>query len=311
MTSVLETVLIGSFSGCLAISVCHPIDVIRTKLQISNSLTPLSAIRDIYRADGFRGYYTGFAGPFGAQIIYKSIIFTTNRFMQSNVFGSNSTSSHAVFLSGFVSGGVNALAVAPIEIVRTSMIVNSKNGNAQSISTSLKHIVRDHGVKGLWRSLLPSVVRDAPGMGVYFLCFDKCKQLFRSARRSLSADGSDGPVALLDRIVSGAAAGVGFWVVSLPIDTVKTVIESQSTAITTTTNTGTASSPSHHGAYPTSQASSSQATRILRAATALWKEGGTARFYRGWQVAIARGIPSAAVTLTSYDMLSEYCTKSR
>jgi solute carrier family 25 carnitine/acylcarnitine transporter 20/29 len=85
----------------------------------------------------------------------------------------------------------------------------------------------------------------------------------------------------LIKLLSGSFAGVGFWLWAFPVDTIKTVMES--------------SSKSSPKMYPT----------IIQ----LLKEGGINRLYRGWSIAIARGIPSAAVTLTTYDYCIEFLTK--
>jgi phosphoenolpyruvate carboxykinase (ATP) len=73
----METVIIGSISGCLAIAVCHPIDVVRTKMQVQAS-TFGACVRDTADKEGLRGFYKGFSGPFIAQGVYKSVLFSVN-----------------------------------------------------------------------------------------------------------------------------------------------------------------------------------------------------------------------------------------
>lgn len=42
----------------------------------------------------------------------------------------------------------------------------------------------------------------------------------------------------------------------------------------------------------------------------IYKDHGIGFLYRAWPVAMARGLPSAAITLTSYDLAFEYLNGS-
>lgn len=260
-----QSLLAGTISGMTAISVCHPFDVVRTRLQIHPEMTFQQAA-----AGGIRGLYDGFQTPFLAQGVYKAIIFTSNTLVIREVFHGqrNQTS---VFISGSVAGTVNALAVAPVEMIRTTQIV--RNNEAQNILTTLKEMVKDKGLLGPWRAALPTVFRDGPGMGLYFLAFDRTKQWLSSSSTSQSSDSIiPYPSSLLQKVISGAAAGVAYWTWAIPVDTVKSIIEFRF-----------------------------QARGEMRAKVS-WAEI-AARSLRSLPIAYLRGIPSAAVTLTTYDLV--------
>ena len=80
-------------------------------------------------------------------------------------------------------------------------------------------------------------------------------------------------------VLAGGLAGLSYWVVSLPMDTIKTWIQS-----------GDLGQPPVH------------VMRELRHtyATAGSGVGVAQRLLRGWQVAYTRGIPSAAITIAVY-----------
>ncbi|CAN0507881.1 unnamed protein product, partial [Phaeothamnion confervicola] len=44
----------------------------------------------------------------------------------------------------------------------------------------------------------------------------------------------------------------------------------------------------------------------LAAAARMLRDGGVAALYRGWPVALGRGIPGAALTLTTYDYVMRW-----
>lgn len=286
-----ESLLAGCISGMVAISICHPLDVIRTELQLKPAKLKDPVIFPAIRQHGLKFLYSGFWLPFYAQGFYKSIIFTTNTASKQYIFNDSSSTTYGVLGSGFIAGMVNALAVAPVEMIRTRQILSKGNSNYQS-SKSIRECVRDvigeSGPFGLWRGYMPTALRDGPGIGLYLLAFEKMKEIL--IVNSISNSSLDNNVCsksignsqmLWIRIVSGSAAGVAFWLWALPIDTVKTLIESSK---------GTSFNSS------------------LRKQIA---EEGLQKLVRSFPAAIGRGIPSAAVTLTTYDMLIEGLINSK
>ncbi|EOD40452.1 hypothetical protein EMIHUDRAFT_251148 [Emiliania huxleyi CCMP1516] len=82
-------------------------------------------------------------------------------------------------------------------------------------------------------------------------------------------------------MLAGSCAGVLFWCVALPLDCIKSRIQSQP--------------------LETSPRRSWLA--------ALHSIDGVASLYRGWQVAFGRGIPGAAITLTVHHRALEWITQ--
>lgn len=272
----LESLIGGSISGMASVIVCHPLDVIRTKIQVDHHLTLRQAIVTPFKESGFAGFYKGFTVPFAAQIVYKSIIFATNTASNTYLFH-NKTDGLSVFLSGTIAGSVNSLVVSPVEIIRTTQIMAAKDGANKTMFDAIKHVVKHRGPLGLWVGLPPTIARDGPGMGCYMIAFSQSKKFIQSI------DGTQGkPPTMLNRLVSGALAGIAFWTYALPIDTIKTIIE---TSIRSTQQAGGGSL----------KATVMQHLREMKFID----------FYRALPIAYIRGIPSAAVTLTVYDLIVE------
>jgi hypothetical protein len=115
--TIFHSLFAGSVSGMASIAVCHPFDVLRTKMQLNSHLS----IATVFQSDmknGFLSFYKGITGPFFAQALYKSIIFASNTMCHRYLF-SDVYSSFTIFCSGTIAGTVNSLVVAPVEIVRT------------------------------------------------------------------------------------------------------------------------------------------------------------------------------------------------
>ena len=88
------------------------------------------------------------------------------------------------------------------------------------------------------------------------------------------------PPSFLTTVLAGGLAGLGYWVVSLPLDTVKTWIQS-----------GDLGRAPVHVRQELQQLYADSGHSVTKVAQ---------RLLRGWQVAYGRGIPSAAITISVY-----------
>ena len=93
----------------------------------------------------------------------------------------------------------------------------------------MKHIVKDEGVKGIfryvylfilrWRPLLPfcrgsflTLARDIPAFCSYFMTYEVLRERFKE---------SDGSLGLGSTAVIGGLSGVVGWAVEIPLDALK------------------------------------------------------------------------------------------
>ena len=282
----MDSIVAGSLSGCCSVLVCHPFDVLRVRLQTESSsgATVKSVLSDAVRRHGLSSLYRGFWGPFFAQGLYKSTIFSTNSFVNRHVFTDRKTA-WTVFASGCIAGSVNSLVVSPVELLRTRQVVSSQQLSLRAVIKTVS--AETGGLRGLWRGILPTVIRDGPGVGFYLLAFEQSKLLLSAGSweqsKSLPESSSAPPLSLGTRIAAASTAGVAFWLWALPVDSLKTMVEAGS---------GGKGSGGLFGAT----------VATLRT---LAKEGGYWRLLRPWPIAISRGVPSAIVTLTTYDYIME------
>ena len=206
--SPIESFIAGSLSGMCSISVCHPLDVIRTNMQIKQSInyggkSTTQLLRAILRDKTVWSFYDGFLLPFCAQALYKAVIFSTNTFSSTYLF-QDKKDARSVFLSGALSGVVNSFLVAPIEMIRTTQIMHS-GSSSSSVKQCLRRIYDNSGLGGFWRGFFPTAARDGPGIGFYLLGFNSCKEyLNRNSSFFLLSP-------FMTRLVSGSVAGISFW----------------------------------------------------------------------------------------------------
>ena len=77
---------------------------------------------------------------------------------------------------------------------------------------------------------------------------------------------------------------ISFWIIALPFDTVKTLVQVDYT-----------------GRY----------SGFLECAKSIVRNEGVGRLFRGWQAAFSRGIPGAAVTFWAYNSCNVYLERQK
>jgi len=220
--------------------------------------------------------------PLFAQGLYKAVMFSSfdaaKRFLtKQRPDGMPAPLSKLeLFASGGFAGAVNSFVVTPVELVRNRLMVQYKNAGPavyRGPVDAVQQILRTTGITGLWKGQVSTLCRDVPGVGSWYFGNAIANEYFANKYPS-------SPKAPRS-IVSGAFAGICFWLVALPLDTVKTIVQ---------TNTSGRSS--------------------LQLISERYAQEGIRGFYRGMGVALLRGIPAAATTFTAYDMVSAWLQES-
>lgn len=229
-------------------------------------------------------FYRGFSSPFMAQVIYKSVIFTTNSLAKDvilpKVDRNNNFSLFLVklFLCGGIAGSINSLIVTPVEFIRNNLIVLPKKQQKSPISLlramHLKQPSTLQFIRQLYSGAHITMLRDGGGMGLYFIGFEVAK----SGLKHFKSPREDTKPALIDLILCGATAGIVFWSYALPFDFVKTRVQINAFSGSTTP------------------------PRLLH----MLRKHSLTDLYKGWQVALGRGAPGAAATMTVYTYSREY-----
>ncbi|XP_052897073.1 mitochondrial thiamine pyrophosphate carrier-like [Anopheles moucheti] len=193
--------LCGACSGSFAALTIMPLDVIRTRLVSQDPgrgyQNALQGLGSIYRHEGFRGLYRG-VGPAMLQIAPLA----GGQFMFYNLFGTivkrlEGLSPEAQLPSGelFVCGGLagfcTKLLVYPLDLTKKRLQIQ---GFAQSRQTFGQHFVcrhmihclvqvgRGEGLRGLYKGLLPSLLKAGCTSAFYFTIYDTLLLLFNSER---------------------------------------------------------------------------------------------------------------------------------
>ncbi|KAI9824807.1 MAG: hypothetical protein M1826_007229 [Phylliscum demangeonii] len=224
-SSALVEATAGFSSGVISTLVCHPLDVIKTRLQVDRSPTAaqfgnsLAIARRIVRLEGGGGSSGGSGsdryGRYGQAVraLYRglwpnlvgnsiswSCYFVCYDYFKAQLCtmraASSSTSSSSslllstsdYLLASAVAGALTSAATNPIWVIKTRML--STGADARGAYRGLGHgwrtIVRGpEGVRGLYRGLVPSLVGVSHG-AIQFAVYEALKNWERGRSRRQS-----------------------------------------------------------------------------------------------------------------------------
>ncbi|KAK9279816.1 hypothetical protein L1049_013498 [Liquidambar formosana] len=169
-------------------------------------------------------------------------------------------------VSGAIAGAVSRTAVAPLETIRTHLMV----GTSGHSTTEVFHdIMKTDGWKGLFRGNLVNVIRVAPSKAIELFAYD-------TVNKQLSPKPGEQPkLPLPASLVAGACAGVSSTLCTYPLELLKTRLTIQ------------------RGVYD----------GLFDAFIKILQEGGPAELYRGLTPSLIGVIPYAATNYFAYDTL--------
>ncbi|XP_028253165.1 solute carrier family 25 member 47-A isoform X3 [Parambassis ranga] len=157
--------------------------------------------------------------------IFKGRVFGTYRnclqcLSQARCGGTGPNTKLEVFFSGLAGGIAQILVMSPGDIVKVRLQcqTESKRGGSskpkyQGPVHCLLSVIKEEGFRGLYRGVLPLILRDGPSYSTYFLTYSTvCEWLTDNRKEKL-----DWRVVML----AGGLAGMAGWTVGTPMDVIK------------------------------------------------------------------------------------------
>ncbi|XP_057958204.1 adenine nucleotide transporter BT1, chloroplastic/mitochondrial-like [Malania oleifera] len=169
-------------------------------------------------------------------------------------------------ISGAIAGAVSRTAVAPLETIRTHLMVGS---SGHSTTEVFNNVMKTDGWKGLFRGNLVNVIRVAPSKAIELFAYD-------TVNKHLSPKPGEQPkLTIPPSLIAGACAGVSSTLCTYPLELLKTRLTIQGDVY----------------------------SGLLDAFIKILQEGGPAELYRGLTPSLIGVIPYAATNYCAYDTL--------
>ena len=257
---------VGGISGVIGLSTVFPVDLIKTRLQISDA--GLSSVcRDVYTKYGMSGFYRGLGATALMVFPEKAVKLGVNDYFRDvfcNYDRNKETISQQV-AAGALTGVVQVAVTNPMEIMKIRLQTAES-----AVATSPLMAIRELGFKGLYTGSAVTLFRDVPYNVIFFLSYIEMKRALTSP---------DGEVSRSRILGSGIAAGMIAALAGTPMDVVKSRIQMRN-------------SPYTSGA--------------IDCAKRLYGEGGYGIFFRGALPRMAVQGPLYGIALLFFELQSQY-----
>ncbi|KAA8535084.1 hypothetical protein F0562_030087 [Nyssa sinensis] len=169
-------------------------------------------------------------------------------------------------ISGAIAGAVSRTSVAPLETIRTHLMVGSCGHSTTEV---FQNIMKTEGWKGLFRGNLVNVIRVAPSKAIELFAYDTVK------KHLTPKPGEQPKLPIPASSIAGAIAGISSTLCTYPLELLKTRLTVQ------------------RGVYE----------NLLDAFLKIVREEGPAELYRGLTPSLIGVVPYAATNYFAYDTL--------
>jgi solute carrier family 25 (mitochondrial carnitine/acylcarnitine transporter), member 20/29 len=201
-----KNVVAGATSGFCLTVVGHPFDLVKVRLQTSKQFTGVfDCVKKTFSNEGIRGFYKGVSSPLVSNLFLNSIVFSSFNFMKQFQKEQNKKT---IFLSGSFAGLVSSIFVSPFERMKILSQVQYSSSYNGPLTMAIQ-VFKENGLKGMFRGLSANISRDMVGRGVYFSTYEYLKS------KNIST------------FIAGGITGMVTWVVIIPLDTLKSKIQSE------------------------------------------------------------------------------------
>ncbi|ORY65549.1 mitochondrial carrier domain-containing protein [Pseudomassariella vexata] len=186
-----ERLLCGGVAGITSVFFTYPLDIVRTRLSIqSASFAALGGkpkdklpgmwptLVAMYKQEGgLAALYRGILPTVAGVAPYVGLNFMTYEFVRKYLTpeGDKNPSASRKLLAGAVSGAVAQTCTYPFDVLRRRFQINTMSGMGyqyKSISDAVRVIVTQEGIRGLYKGLMPNLLKVAPSMAANWLSFE-------------------------------------------------------------------------------------------------------------------------------------------
>ncbi|KAK5048256.1 hypothetical protein LTR84_005926 [Exophiala bonariae] len=285
----------GGGAGMMEALVCHPLDTIKVRMQLSTrARAPGTKKRGFYqtgkeivkRETAF-GLYKGLGAVLSGIVPKMAIRFTSYEWYKQALADKNGVvTSKATFFAGLGAGVTEAVAVVtPMEVVKIRMQAQYHSlsdpldvPKYRSAPHAALTVIKEEGFGALYRGVSLTALRQGTNQAVNFTAYTEFKSILQKAQPQYDNKNLPAYQTTLIGLVSGAMGPFS----NAPIDTIKTRLQK---------------TPAEPG--------QSAITRIVNITNAMFKQEGPRAFYKGITPRVMRVAPGQAVTFTVYEFLKK------
>ncbi|KAF3037514.1 Mitochondrial succinate-fumarate transporter [Didymella heteroderae] len=296
--SAATNLIAGGGAGMMEALICHPLDTIKVRMQLSKRARMPGAPKrgfiktgaEIVKRETALGLYKGLGAVLTGIVPKMAIRFTSYEWYKQMLADQNGlVTSKSTFMAGLAAGVTEAvLVVTPMEVVKIRLQAQHHSmadpldvPKYRNAAHALYTVVKEEGAGALWRGVSLTALRQGTNQAANFTAYSELRAALQKYQNTTDLPGWQTSCIGL---ISGACGPFS----NAPIDTIKTRLQK---------------TPAEAGV--------SAMTRIKSIAADMWKQEGAKSFWKGITPRVMRVAPGQAVTFTVYEYLKGVLEKGR
>ncbi|PGH02482.1 solute carrier family 25 (mitochondrial citrate transporter), member 1 [Blastomyces parvus] len=299
--SVATNLIAGGTAGMMEALVCHPLDTVKVRMQLSKRARApgvkargfVATGREIVRRETALGLYKGLGAVLSGIVPKMAIRFTSYGWYKQALSNKETgqLSGSANMLAGLAAGVTEAVAVVtPMEVIKIRLQAQQHSladpldtPKYRSAPHALLTVVREEGFGALYRGVSLTALRQGTNQAANFTAYTELKALLQKWQPEYSDKELPSYQTMVIGLISGAMGPFS----NAPIDTIKTRLQR---------------TPAQPGQTAIS--------RITAISSEMFKQEGARAFYKGITPRVMRVAPGQAVTFTVYEFIKERLERS-
>ncbi|KAI9098156.1 S-adenosylmethionine transporter [Phlyctochytrium arcticum] len=166
----------GEIAACF---IRVPTEICKQRMQTGQYTSVTSAVHNIWRGEGLKGFYRGYA-----MTVFREIPFTCIQFPLYEKFKKMYTTyksrrphpwESAIF--GSIAGGIAAALTTPLDVVKTRIMLSSQKGHTSGIIPTFQSIIKEEGPGKLFAGIGPRVLWISIGGSIFLGVYEAVKNL--------------------------------------------------------------------------------------------------------------------------------------
>lgn len=282
--------------------VCHPLDTIKVRMQLSKRARQPGAPKrgflktgsEIIKRETPLGLYKGLGAVFTGIIPKMAIRFTSFESYKQMLADKETgiITGRGTFVAGLAAGITEAVAVVtPMEVIKIRLQAQNHSmadpldiPKYRNAAHALYTVVKEEGFSALYRGVSLTALRQGSNQAVNFTAYTYFKETLYKQQPQYEGGNLPNWQTTLCGLVSGAMGPMS----NAPIDTIKTRLQRS-----------------------VAEPGVSAVKRITNIMSDMWKQEGFHAFYKGITPRVMRVAPGQAVTFTVYEYLKDKLEKSK
>ena len=198
-----QRLVCGGLAGITSVTFTYPLDIVRTRLSIQSAsfeslkreagqkLPGMWGIMvTMYKTEGgFFALYRGIVPTVAGVAPYVGLNFMVYEIARTHFTpeGQRDPSAIGKLAAGAVSGAVAQTCTYPFDVLRRRFQVNTMSGMGYQyagIGDAIRMIVKTEGLRGLYKGIVPNLLKVAPSMASSWLSFEMTRDLVMGKQRS-------------------------------------------------------------------------------------------------------------------------------